>query len=312
MSKVGLRLAFAGTPVLAATVLSHLLRRNTHEVAFVITRPDQPAGRGRMLARSQVKVLAEKHGLPIRQPLQPSDIDPENKLSQIDVLVVVAFGMILPVEILSRPILGSINVHTSLLPRWRGAAPIQRAIQAGDSITGVTIMQIVAGLDMGDILLQQKCAIDPGETAGSLHGKLANLGGACLLEALDSLAENSLTPKKQDNNLATYAHKISKEEATINWNLTAVELERTVRAFNPAPIAHTVLHGMAMRVWEADVVTPGKTTAAPGTIIDCNTEGVIIETARDALRIKRLQLPGKKVITAREFLNGYPDLLKPA
>ena len=172
-------------------------------------------------------------------------------------------------------------------------------------------MQIAAGLDMGDILQQQICAIDPGETAGSLHDKLANLGGTCLLETLDHLSENSLTPTKQDNKVATYAHKISKEEATINWYLTAVELERTVRAFNPAPISHTVLRGMAMRVWEADVVTLGKTTVAPGTIIDCNTEGVIIAAARDALRIKRLQLPGKKVITAQEFHNGYPDLLKP-
>ena len=306
---VSLRLAFAGTPVLAANILDCLIQSQRHEIAVVITRPDKPVGRGRKLGQSPVKTLAEQHGLSIRQPLRPSDIDPDNTLAQTDVMVVAAFGMILPTELLRRPRLGCINVHTSLLPRWRGAAPIQRAIQAGDVKTGVTIMQIVTGLDMGDILLQKECAISARETAWSLHDKLATLGGACLLEALGRLAENTLPPKKQDDMLATYAAKITKKDAAIDWNLTALELERMIRAFNPAPVAHTKIQGIAMRIWEADVVTMETKSATPGTVIDCGADGIDIATAEAALRIKRLQLPGKKVITAREFLNGYPDLL---
>ena len=311
MSQVSLRLAFAGTPELAATVLECLIRSQRHDIKFVITRPDKPAGRGRKPGQSPVKILAVKHDLPVRQPLRPSDIDPGNTLAQTDMLIVAAFGMILPAEILRLPKHGCINVHPSLLPRWRGAAPVQRAIQAGDAKTGVTIMQMEAGLDMGDILQQKECAISTGETAGSLHDKLANLGGTCLLETLDRLTENTLVPIKQNDRQATYATKISKREAAINWNMTAAELERTIRAFNPAPVAHTVIHGIAMRIWEADVVTLETTPSTPGTIVDCSVDGIVITTAQSALRIKRLQLPGKKIITAREFLNGYPDLLQP-
>ena len=311
MSQVSLRLAFAGTPDLAATILECLIRSQRHDIEFVVTRLDKPVGRGRKPGQSPVKVLAAKHDLPIRQPLRPSDIDPGLTLAQTDVLVVAAFGMILPAEILRLPKHGCINVHPSLLPRWRGAAPVQRAIQAGDAKTGVTIMQMEAGLDMGDILQQKECAISTGETAGSLHDKLANLGGTCLLETLDRLTENTLVPIKQNDRQATYATKISKREAAINWNMTAAELERTIRAFNPAPVAHTILHGIAIRIWEADVVALERKPAAPGTIVECSADGVVIATAQSALRIKRLQLPGKKIITAREFLNGYPDLLHP-
>ncbi|MBF8268357.1 MAG: Methionyl-tRNA formyltransferase [Gammaproteobacteria bacterium] len=311
MNKVSLRLAFAGTPELAATILDCLIQSQQHDIAFVITRPDKPVGRGRKLGQSPVKLLTEKHGLPIRQPLRPSAIDSENMLAQTDVLVVAAFGMILPTELLSRPRLGCINVHTSLLPRWRGAAPIQRAIQAGDDKTGVTIMQIEAGLDMGGILLQKECAISAVDTAGSLHDKLASLGGPCLLTALERLAKNALTPKKQDARLATYAAKISKQEATVDWYLSALELERTIRAFNPASVAHSTIQGVAMRIWEADIVIMETKFTTPGTVIDCSVDGIVIATTQAALRIKRLQLPGKKVITAREFLNGYPGLLQP-
>ena len=200
-------------------------------------------------------------------------IDPDNSLAQVDVLVVAAFGMILPAEILYRPRLGCINVHTSLLPRWRGAAPIQRAIQAGDGNTGVTIMQIDEGLDTGDILLQKECAILANDTGGTLLEKLAVLGGECLVETLDYLAENNITPQKQNDKLATYASKISKEEALIDWNTGAVELERMIRAFNPAPVAHTVLQQTPLRIWEADVIDIGTVPHLPGKIIDIGADG---------------------------------------
>ena len=264
-----------------------------------------------MLVASPVKQLAERHGLQIRQPATPDVIDPGNILAEVDLLVVAAFGMILPAEILYKPRLGCINVHTSLLPRWRGAAPIQRAIQAGDSKTGVTIMQIDEGLDKGDILLQQECTILPHDTGGSLLEKLAVVGGECLVKTLDRLAENNITPKKQDDNLATYASKISKEEALIDWNANAVELERMIRAFNPAPVAHTVLQGTELRIWEADIVNAGTASHPPGRIVDIGADGIVVSTAREALRIRQLQLPGRKVTTIRDFLNGHPNLLKP-
>lgn len=304
-----LRLAFAGTPQLAASILSVLIRDNRHDLVLVITQPDRPAGRGRLPAQSPVKKLAQKYGLKIRQPVSCVDIDTDNILEQIDVMVVVAFGMILPADILCRPRLGCINVHMSLLPRWRGAAPIQRAIQAGDAASGATVMQIDEGLDTGDILLQKECVIAPDDTAGSLLDKLAILGGECLLEALDGLADNTISPMKQDDELSTYANKITKKEAYIDWTMTAVDLARMIRAFNPVPIAHTVLQDLSMRIWEADVFSMAD-QHSPGEIINIDADGIIVATSQDALRIRRLQLPGKKVTSVRDFLNGYPDTLK--
>jgi len=304
-----LRLAFAGTPQLAATILSTLVEQKRHELVLVITQPDRPAGRGRLPAPSPVKKLAGKFGLQINQPNSKTDIDPDNILEKIDVLVVTAFGMILPSEILYRPRLGCINVHMSLLPRWRGAAPIQRAIQTGDVVTGATIMQIDEGLDTGDILLQKECSISPDETAATLLDKLATIGGEGLLEALDGLAEGTVTPRKQDEQLATYAHKVSKEDALIDWRMSAQDLERMIRAFNPVPVAHTVLQGISMRVWEADVI-PMAEHYSPGAVINFDTDGIVVAASQDAIRIKRLQLSGKNIISVRDFLNGYPDSLK--
>lgn len=306
----GLRLAFAGTPELASIILSTIVRHNGHDLRLIITQPDRPAGRGRTLMASPVKRVAEQHGLPVRQPFKPADIDPDKTLAEVDVLVVAAFGMILPDEILYRPRLGCINVHLSLLPRWRGAAPIQRAIQAGDVRTGVTVMQIDEGLDTGDILLQRECPIKPEDTAGSLFDELAILGGECLLEALADLADNNIAPRKQDDRLATYAHKVTKEDALIDWNLEAEQLERMIRAFNPVPVAHTQLQNTMLRIWEADVLSPDKIHTKPGEIIAIDNEGIVVATSRDALRIRRLQLPGRKVTGVRDFLNGHPDLLK--
>jgi methionyl-tRNA formyltransferase len=309
VSKNSLCLAFAGTPAFAAAILDNLIQHKAHEIKLVITGPDKPSGRGRKTVPGPVKQLALKNGLPVRAAARTQELDPEKILAHTDVLVVAAFGLILPEDILSRPRLGSINVHTSLLPRWRGAAPIQRAILAGDSSTGITVMQMDAGLDSGPVLLQRDCSIEPEDTGGSLHDKLARLGGACLLEVLDRLAAGSITPRRQDDSRATYAHKISREDTALDWNQNARNLERKVRAFNPAPVARATLQGRDIRVWEAGVVKADQ-PGAPGSVIRCSADGIVIATAQDALRITRLQLPGKKPITAREFMNGYPGLLQ--
>lgn len=312
MNRDGLRLAFAGTPELAASILNSLINSNKHQIDFIITRPDRPAGRGRKNRKSPVKILAENNSLEIIQPETPADIDPHGGLAGTDVLVVAAFGMILPADILDRPRLGCINVHTSLLPRWRGAAPIQRAIQAGDSKTGITIMQIEEELDSGDIFLQRECKILPADTSGTLHGKLAVLGGECLLEALDGLSAGTITPVKQNQHLATYASKVTREEAFIDWELPAAVLERMIRAFNPSPAAHTELNGINMKVWQADIVKPGNKNDAPGKIIDCSNSGIIVATSMDALRIRQLQPAGRKIMTVKDFLNGHPGFASQA
>jgi len=309
VNKRNLRLAFAGTPRLAAIVLKTLLEQEHHTVTDVFTQPDRPAGRGRRLVKSEVKLLAEDYGLPEHQPCRPEHIDPDYLLSDLDLLVVVAYGMILPAELLNRPKLGCINIHTSLLPRWRGAAPIQRAIQAGDTETGISIMQMDAGLDTGPIYLQRHCPIQPDDTSGSLHDRLAMMGSLCLLEVLDEMASNQHDPIPQDDKLATYAKKISKDEAVIDWSLDAVTLDRMVRAYNPSPVAHTKLNGMKMRIWRSQ--PQNKTTGSPaGTVLTCSKSGIDVATGNGQLRILELQLPGKRVMTSGEFLNGRPDFLK--
>jgi len=305
-----LRLAFAGTPELAATILQTILADNTHSIEIVYTRPDRRAGRGRRLMPCPVKLLAEKHKLPLRQAESALEMDADNKLAACDALIVAAYGMILPATILTRPRLGCINVHTSLLPRWRGAAPIQRAIQAGDKQTGITIMQMDAGLDSGDILLQKTCPIYANDTAGILQTRLAGLGGKILLDALHGLANNTLQRQKQDEPQASYAKKITKEEADIDWSQTAGQIEQTVRALIPAPVAHSKLHNMTMRIWAAKSVAMQTTGAPPGTVIECSPAGILVATQKNALLIKQLQLPGKKVISAADFLNGHRDFME--
>lgn len=309
MTKTTLRLGFAGTPELAAVVLEHLLEYSSHRVEIIYTQPDRPAGRGRKLAVSPVKQLALQHRLQLEQPAKPSELDPERRLAGLDALVVVAYGMILPATLLGRPRHGCINVHTSLLPRWRGAAPIQRAIQAGDTETGVTIMQMDEGLDTGPILAQMHCPIAAHETSGSLHDKLARLGAVCLHETLDKIAASNIHPVSQDSRLATYANKISKAEARLDWMRPALELERTIRAFNPAPVAYTEINGVSLRLWEAMV--PADSAAAPsGTIVACSDQGIDVATADGVLRLLKIQPAGKRVMTVREFLNGRPDFFQ--
>lgn len=309
MNDVLLRLAFAGTPELAAMVLQSIIDRGRYSTDLIYTQPDRPAGRGRRLQKSAVKVLAEHYRLPIREPGQPRDFDPGGELADVDLLVVAAYGMILPPQILNRPRLGCVNVHTSLLPRWRGAAPIQRAILAGDKVTGITIMKMDAGLDSGDTLLQKTCPIHPSDCAATLQDRLAILGSKCLLEVLDKIAGGNITPLKQDDSRATYASKISKQEARIDWTRPATELERMVRAFNPHPVAFTELNGIAMRIWEAHIIADTAFTAPPGTVIAAARNGIDVTTGDQLLRICKVQIPGKKVISAGDFINGHPDFI---
>jgi len=301
-----LKLSFAGTPEIAATVLQKLIDADLFSITNIYTQPDRPAGRGRKLQKSAVKELAESKQLLLKQPLKSADFDNENDLFKCDILVVTAYGMILPESILNRPRLGCINVHTSLLPQWRGAAPIQRAIQAGDKKTGVTIMKMDAGLDTGEILLQKSCPIDSNETATTLHDKLAVLGAEALLEFLSDSQLTSIQGKPQEENESSYARKITKSEAEIDWSLSAEKIERTIRAFNPKPIATTKLNDKQMRIWEACVVETDITNELPGTVLDSSNAGIDVATGEQILRIKKLQLPGKKIIASEAFHNGHP------
>lgn len=303
-----LDIAYAGTPDLAAHILKTLLEKGTHRISLVYTRPDLPAGRGRRLREGPVKQLAISRGLPVLQPSQKADIDPDGHLVDFDLMVVAAYGMILPEAILNRPRLGCINVHTSLLPRWRGAAPIQRAILAGDAETGITIMQMDAGLDTGPILYQRALPIQPEDTAGSLHDRLAILGGECLLASLDQLSAGSALPEPQPDTGVTYADKIRKEEALLDWSRPAVEIERRVRAFNPAPVARAVVAGIEFRVWRAEVLKDQNAATAPGSVAGYSAAGLDVATGNGVLRVVQLQLPGKKVLDCRDFYNGNPRL----
>lgn len=302
-----LKIAFAGTPELAATILKHIIACRLYLLQGVYTQPDKPAGRGRKLKQSEVKTLAQQHELSIYQPERPVAIDPEHNLTKVDVLVVAAYGMLLPEDILKRPRLGCINVHTSLLPRWRGAAPIQRAIQAGHTETGVTIMQMDKGLDTGDILLQKKCPIHETETAGSLHDRLADLGAEALLEALSDIENISAKGIVQDDAQATYAAKITKAEAAIDWTQSASSIERMIRAFNPYPVAHTCLKDINMRIFEAEIVAGKSAHAAPGSVLSSNKSSLEVVCADAVIGIKELQLPGKRKVSAAEFLNGHQN-----
>jgi methionyl-tRNA formyltransferase len=301
----GLRLAYAGTPELAAVILARLLDDGRHPVEHVFTQPDRRAGRGRKPVTGPVKALALERGLAVSQPRTAAQLDRHPALAEADLLVVVAYGLILSETTISRPRYGSVNVHTSLLPRWRGAAPIQRAIEAGDERTGITIMQMDAGLDTGPVLLQRECPISPDDTAATLHDRLALLGGDCLLEALDALAAGRLSPHPQDEGRATYAAKISKAEAEIDWSRPAAEIERRIRAFNPEPVAHTRLNGQPMRVWRA-TQRPGPAGAEPGRVVGFTPAGLDVATGSGVLRILDLQLPGKRPVNAAEFHRGHP------
>jgi len=299
-------IAFAGTPELAATILKTLLDKSRHQVIMVLTQPDRPSGRGRKLAASAVKLLALENDLTVLQPSKSELITLENRISEVDLMIVAAYGMLLPESILNAPKYGCINVHTSLLPRWRGAAPIQRAILAGDSETGISIMQMDSGLDTGPILLQKKCPINPSDTSASLLNTLAKIGSECLLEVLEAVASGNQRATIQDESQANYAMKITKSEAKIDWSQTAVNIDREIRAFNPAPICHTELAGIPLRIWQAKILDTELISSA-GKILGCSKAGIDVATGKGVLRILKLQPQGKRAMTVADFLNGNPE-----
>ena len=310
MSKT-LRIIFAGTPDFAARHLDALLSSG-HKVVGVFTQPDRPAGRGKKLMPSPVKVLGEEHGLPIFQPtsLRPQENQQLVADLNADVMVVVAYGLILPKAVLDMPRLGCVNVHGSLLPRWRGAAPIQRSLWAGDAETGVTIMKMDVGLDTGDMLFKLACPITNEDTSATLYDKLADLGPQGLIETLQQLADNTATPEVQDEALVTYAEKLSKEEAQLDWSLSAAQLERCIRAFNPWPMSWMMIDDQPVKVWKASVID-GDTSEEPGTIIEVSKQGIQVATAKGILNLESLQPAGKKAMSAQDLLNSRREWFIP-
>jgi methionyl-tRNA formyltransferase len=297
-----LRIVFAGTPEFAAEHLKALLD-SPHQLIGVYSQPDRPAGRGQKLMPSPVKQLALQHNIPVYQPQTLRDPQAQAELAalQPDLLVVVAYGLILPQTVLDIPRLGCINSHASLLPRWRGAAPIQRAIQAGDSATGVTVMRMEAGLDTGPMLLKVSTPISSEDTGGSLHDRLAKLGPPAVLQAISGLAAGTLHGQTQDDSLANYAHKLNKDEALLDWTRPAVELERLIRAFNPWPLCHSSLQGAPLKVLAASM---GEGSGDPGEILNASKDGLTVACGNGALRLTRLQLPGGKALNFADLFNS--------
>jgi methionyl-tRNA formyltransferase len=299
------KIIFAGTPDFAVPPLRALIASG-HQIAAVYTQPDRPAGRGRKLTESPVKKTALEHQLPVRQPhtLREQGAAEELRSLEADLMIVVAYGLLLPQAVLDAPRLGCVNVHASLLPRWRGAAPIQRAILAGDRETGVTIMSMEAGLDTGPMFLARRAPIRVRETGGSLHDKLSELGAEALMDALPGILDGTLKPEPQDDVLATYAKKLSKDEAIVDWTLPAEEIDRMIRAFDPWPVAQTRLVDMTLRLWASETRPMRVTGVTPGRVIKLDRAGIDVATGEGVLRITRLQPPGKRPMTAADFLNA--------
>ncbi|HBL01210.1 MAG TPA: methionyl-tRNA formyltransferase, partial [Aeromonas salmonicida] len=302
-----LKLIFAGTPDFAARHLAALLSSD-HEVVAVYTQPDKPAGRGQKLTASPVKELALAHDLPVYQPASLRNEEAQAELAALgaDLMVVVAYGLILPKAVLDTPRLGCLNVHGSLLPRWRGAAPIQRAIWAGDSETGVTIMQMDVGLDTGAMIRKVSCPIASDETSASLYDKLAELGPQALVDTLDAMAAGDTAAEAQDDALANYAQKLSKEEARIDWSMEAVAIERCIRAFNPWPISWFEVAEQTIKVWQAEVIDSDHGQSA-GTLLKADKQGIDVATGKGVLRLLTLQPPGKKAMSVPDLLNSRRD-----
>ncbi|BEV72430.1 methionyl-tRNA formyltransferase [Paludibacterium sp. THUN1379] len=300
-----MKLIFAGTPDFAACALEALIAAG-HEIALVLTQPDRPAGRGMKLKPSAVKVVAQTHGLRVEQPASLKSAETQDMIRAIgaEVMVVAAYGLLLPQAVLDMPRRGCLNIHGSLLPAWRGAAPVQRAIQAGDRQTGITIMQMDAGLDTGAMLSKHVIDIADTETSASLFARLTQLGAEAIVDTLARL--DSLTPQPQPAEGVSYAHKISKQEALVDWTQEAEQVARTIRAFNPAPGAHTLLQGEPLKLWQAQA---REGQAQPGLVVSADAEGVLVGCGRGLVCISELQAPGARRLPAREFLAGHPGLV---
>jgi methionyl-tRNA formyltransferase len=308
-----MRLIFAGTPIFAREALAALLEAG-HEVCLVLTQPDRPAGRGMKLQASPVKQLAQERGIPVlqprslrldgRYPQEAQDARDVLQASDADAMVVAAYGLILPDWVLDLPARGCLNIHASLLPRWRGAAPIHRAIEAGDRDTGITIMQMDEGLDTGDMLLVAREAIDPQDSTASLHDRLARLGGRLMVQTLAQL--DSLTPTPQPADGVTYAHKIEKHEAPLDWRRDALSLARQVRAFDPFPGAQAQLGDDVLKIWQCEVTQGAAASAPPGTIVGASPSGIDVVTGNGVLRILALQRAGGRRVAVADDLRGHP------
>ena len=297
-----MRLIFAGTPEFAAAALEALIAAG-HEIPLVLTQPDRPAGRGMKLKASPVKEVAQAHGLTVAQPenLKSEAARQPIRDAAAEVMVVAAYGLILPEAVLAVPRLGCVNIHASLLPRWRGAAPIHRAIEAGDRETGITLMQMDKGLDTGAMLARSVLPILDGDTTGSLHDKLAELGAREIVALLPRLAAGGVVGEKQDDALATYAKKIGKDDARLDWNRSAVELDRQIRAFNPFPGAHALLAGEPIKIWQA---RPLADAGPPGTVLSVGRDGLRVACGTGALDITEVQKAGGKRLAIAAFLSG--------
>lgn len=302
-----LKIIFAGTPDFAAIHLQGILKQGDHEVIAVYSQPDRPAGRGKKLKPSAVKQVALDNNIPVYQPLNFKEIDDQKTLKDLnaDLMVVVAYGLLLPKAILDTPRLGCINVHASLLPRWRGAAPIQRAIEAGDNESGVIIMQMDEGLDTGDMLLEARCTIDTEDTGGSLHNKLADIGVPALNHALQQIAEQTIAATAQDNEQTCYAPKISKQELAIDWRQSAETIERKIRAFNPFPTAYTSLNGDRIKIWQA---TLNEKNGAAGSILYADKKSIVVACGEGSLNLITIQLPGGKALDIPAVMNSKAEL----
>jgi len=303
-----MKILFAGTPEFAAVALKALLNTE-HELIGVYTQPDRPAGRGRKLTPSAVKQTALEANIDVYQPASLKTEEEQKILADLnaDVMVVAAYGLLLPLPVLTAPTYGCVNIHASLLPRWRGAAPIHRAILAGDSETGITIMQMDEGLDTGDMMLKTACTIESDDTSASLHDRLASIGGEAIVSVLTAIEKQDIQTVKQDNAQAVYAHKLKKPEAIIDWTRSAKQLDYQIRAFNPWPVAQCDFNGKVLRLWHSSVSATDH-QADPGTILSASKQGIEVATGEGVLRILSVQLPGGKAMNAASFINAHDVL----
>jgi len=301
-----MKIIFAGTPVFAATALDALIHEN-HDIALVLTQPDRPAGRGMKMVASAVKQLAQTNNLRLLQPATLKTPEIQAQLHEInaDVMIVAAYGLILPEVVLKIPRFGCLNIHASLLPRWRGAAPIQRAILAGDLETGITIMQMDTGLDTGAMLLKEYIPVAHNDTAQTLHDKLSEMGAKAIVKTLPLMQQKKITPVEQDESQACYARKITKAEAQIDWNETAEQIDRMIRAYNPAPGAFTSFSGHTIKIWQASLIKLSTPTGQAGKVLSTGRNGITVACGDGFIQLEIIQRSGGKRLTASEFLAGF-------